>query len=538
VKRFLRGTLVGTLAVVVLSSIAVPALAASPSAADVTTAGHLLRPGADTTVFGIDLSGSSLTTVSKVRIDFAQNGADTDFDIDDLWASPAGIQLWRDDSNSTPQTQDVLDAGDTKISDSFAFSALRATLDVTPAWHLVTADPSEGAYTLLMSIRLSNSVSDGDDFTVTLPGDAWVTNIPMLGFNAVTSRVLAADAAAPTVTSFAPPVLQTDNLYWQLSEDVAGVSNSSVSLQVQGTSTDLPVTVSYEAAAHRIKADPAQPLITGQYYDAVLLPAGPGSITDHAGNELDPDVRAFRAGRSASEGAYGATYVWRTETNSNAYSGSLTTNNMAGASASYAFTGTSVVWYTITDPTQGNAAVTIDNVSKGTINNYSSTAKFKVARTFSGLGAGAHTITIKVLGTKGSTSGTDTRVTIDAFKDGGTIKGTPSMVYRWATATTSKAYGGTWRTSRMYRTSMSFVFRGTAVTWQTILGPDQGRALVYIDGVYKGQLDNYSGVYVYKYGRTFSGLSNAQHTIQILVAGTRNPSSKQSYVVVDGFDVV
>jgi hypothetical protein len=532
----MRGILVAAMALAALSTIAVPAFAASPSATDLTSAAQFVRASQDLTVFGIDLSGSSLTTVSKVRVDFAQNGSDADFDFSDLEASPDGIQVWRDDSNATPETQDVIDAGDTRLSGSFTFIAMRATVNFSQAWHLVAADVSEGNYTLLMRIRTSSSIGDGHDFTVTLPSDAWVTNLPLLGFSAVTSHVITADTVAPTVTSYAAPIAQTDDMYWQLSEDVTGVGTASVSFQVQGTSTDLPVTVVYEAAAHRIKADPAQTLITGQRYDAVLLPFGPGSIVDRAGNPLDPDARAFRAGRTATEVAYGATYSWRSYASSSAYDGSFTANNMAGASMSYTFTGTSVVWYTVMDPAQGNASVTIDGASKGTFNNYSATAKYKVGRTFSGLSNAAHTITIAVLGTRGSTSGTDARVAVDAFKDGGTIKGTPAAGYRWATVYTSKAYGGIYKRSRMFGTSMTFQFRGTAITWQTVLGPDMGRADVYVDGVYKGLMDNYSGVYVYHYTRTFGGLSDALHTIQIRVASTRNPSASSSNIAIDGFE--
>src|SRR5207253_3083584 len=82
---------------------------------------------------------------------------------------------------------------------------------------------------------------------------------------------------------------------------------------------------------------------------------------------------------------------------------------------------------------------------------------------------GTHTITIRVSGTKGATAGKDVRVSIDAFKDSGTYKGTPSVSYRWASVTTSSADGGSWRAARYSGTYMTFVFRGTSIDWRTTL---------------------------------------------------------------------
>jgi len=535
VKKIGRTIVVLAVALFALASLASPALATSPSATDLTTAGQRMRPDVDTAIFGIDLSGNSLTTVSTVHVDFAQYGSDTDFDISDLQASPDGVVLWRDSSNATPETQDVLDAGDQRLSTSFTFSGLRANLTISPAWHLPAADPSEGNYTLLLSVQLSDSVANGDDFIATLPSDAFVTNIPILGFTAVSTHVITADPTAPTVLSFAPAVAQTDNIYWQLSESVVGVSASTVVFRLHGTTTDVPATVSYDDAAHKITVHPTAPLTAGQSYDADLLPDGPGAITDLAGNELAPDPETFRGATTVSETAPGSAYAWRALSNSSSYNGSYWVNNMPGASAAYAFSGSSLVWYTVKDPYQGVASVTIDGHSKGTFNNYASTATYKVARSFTGLGSGPHTISIRVTGTKGSSSGRDVRVSIDAFKDSGTYKGTPTMSFRWASVSNSMADGGSYRAARFSGTYMTFVFRGTSIDWRTVLGPGMGRALVYVDGVSKGTFDNYSGVTITKYLRHIGGLTDAVHTLKIMVSATRNASASDSVLVVDGF---
>ncbi|TMK18284.1 MAG: hypothetical protein E6G68_07510 [Actinobacteria bacterium] len=346
---------------------------------------------------------------------------------------------------------------------------------------------------------------------MTLPSDAWGTNIPVLGFAAVTSHVITADPTPPSVLAFAPAVAQTDNIAWQLSESVIGVGPSTVSFRVHGTPTEVPSTISFDDVTHRVIVHPPTPLTAGQYYDADLLPDGPGGIVDRAGNQLDPDSRSFRVTTVVNETVYGTAYSWRTLTSSSA-----------------------VVWYTITDPYQGVAGVTIDGHSKGTVNNYSSTAKYKVARTFSGLSSGTHTITIRVAGTKSSSS-KDVRVSIDAFKDSGTYKGTPSVGYRWAAVSSSSAEGGSYRAARFSGTYMTFTFRGTSIDWRTTLGPGMGRALVSVDGVGKGTIDNYAGVTITNYERHFGALSDAVHTIKIMVASTRNPSASNSVIVVDGF---
>jgi len=540
VKKILNGILITAVALAALAAAALPAAASacasSPCADDLTMPGLAIRPGPDVAVFGIDLTGSNLTTVGTVHVDFAQVGADTTFDMSDLEASPDGVALWRDDSNSTPTTQDVLDPADTKLSTSFTTSGMRANLKISPAWHLPAASAAEGTYTLFLTIRLSSTVSDGDDFTVTLPSDAFQSNIPILGFNAVTSNAITADPTAPVVQWFAPAVLQTDNIYWQLSERVFGVGPSTVAFRLHGTTTDVPATVSFDDVSDRVIVHPTTPLMAGQSYDANLLPGGAGGIVDRAGNPLAPDSRSFRAATDVGETAYGTSYAWASHTTSSAYGGNYTANNIGGSTATYKFTGTSITWYTLTDPYQGKATVYIDNRWKGQVNNYAATAKYLVPRTYSGLTSGAHTILIRADGVKGSTSGRDTWAVVDAFKVGSTLTTNPVLTYTWLAVSNSNAVGGTYRASRLPGTSVTFAFRGTSIDWRTILGPGMGRAAVYIDGAYKGIVDDYYGATIYRYTRSFAGLSDGVHTIKILAAG-RNTRATDSLIVVDGFDV-
>ncbi len=533
-KRFLRVLTVTAVALVALGATAVPAFAASPSAMSLVASTTYVRPGANLTTFGIELtSGFLVSTLNEVRVDFNDVGG-ANFSIEDDLEAGDGVILWRDSSFATAETQDKLDAGDVAVSSGYSFTGSQATLNITPDYPLPAA--AEGSYSFLLTIQLASTVASGDDFTVTLPTDAFQTGL--LGTSlpaAVTTATIIADKTAPAVTLFTKPVTQTDNFSWKISEPVTGVSQATVALFLHGTTTEVPVTVSYDSASQTIVGDPVSYLTAGQEYDAVLLPDEPGAITDRAGNPLPAKTNQFRAATNVNEIAPGVRYLWRNLANSSTYGGSYLVNNMRGASVAYTFSGTSIVWYTITDPYQGKASVSIDGTSFGTINNYSASTRYKVGRTFSGLSSGTHTITIRVTGSLGSSAGRDVRVSVDAFRRLGSTDVTPSVSHRWAAVSASGADGGTYRSARFSGTEMSFVFSGTSIAWRTIRGPAMGQAFVYIDGTLKGTFDNYSSSTTYKYMRAFLNLNPGTHTIRIKVASTRNSKATDRIIAVDGF---
>jgi hypothetical protein len=531
--KLFKGSVVIAVVLTCLALTALPAFAAA-SAVDLTTNGQWIRPGAgDLPIFGIDLTGGGLTKLSAVRVDFAQVG-DADFDFGDLEASPDGVTLWRDSSNATQATQDRFDAGDSRVSNSFTVTDMRATLSINPPADLPAA--SEGLYTFFVTVRASGGAGDGDDFTATLPQDAFQTTLLPIGLTPVTTHTITADTSAPVVEAFIPAFSQTDDIAWKISEAVSGVGSSTVAFRAHDTGVAVPAAITWVPSTRMIEIDPASPLTAGQTYDAVLLPDGPGGIADAAGNELAPDFQSFRALTDVSETAPGTLYTWRSLASSSAYGGSYVANNTPASSASWTFTGTSVTWYTITDPYQGIANVYIDGKTKPNVNNYSSTTKYKVARTYSGLSSGTHNITIRVTGTKGSTVGKDSRVSIDAFKVGG-LYGTPNLAFKWAMVSSSGAQGGSYLAAQFPWTEMTFVFAGNSVDWRTTLGAGMGKAAVYIDGVSKGTFDNYSGVTISKFMRSFTGLSNGVHTIKIMVASTKNALSKGTTIAIDGFQI-
>jgi lysozyme len=245
----------------------------------------------------------------------------------------------------------------------------------------------------------------------------------------------------------------------------------------------------------------------------------------------------FRASTSEEETTVAVRYAWRTVTSAPAQGGSYVTDRLAGARASFGFTGTAVTWYTVKGPNQGKGAVYIDGFYKGTFNNYASRGAFNVKRSFSGLTAGTHTIAIRVLGVKGSVYGRDTRVAIDAFQVGATLIASPWLRYDWASVTAASASGGTYTTSDLAGSSVTVTFRGVAFDWYTARGAAEGKASVYVDGALKATIDNYAPTTAYGVRLRFGGLTDALHTIRIVVLGAKQTASSGTRISFDRFAV-
>lgn len=99
---------------------------------------------------------------------------------------------------------------------------------------------------------------------------------------------------------------------------------------------------------------------------------------------------------------------------------------------------------------------------------------------------------------------------------------------------------GTQSYSRFADAWAEFGFRGTGIDWLISTQENYAIAKVYIDGVFKQNVDLYSSIrrdqqVVY----SIRGLDpNIGHTIRIVHSGTKNPSATDTYIGVDAFDVV
>jgi hypothetical protein len=281
---------------------------------------------------------------------------------------------------------------------------------------------------------------------------------------------------------------------------------------------------------------PSAALVPGQTYTATLNPAGAVSpITDLAGNHLAPTAKTFRASLNEQESSAAARPAWRTVATSAASGGSYVIDHLAGASAAYTFTGTSVSWVTVTGTAEGTAYVYVDNVLKASVNNYATSTHYGVVRTVSGLSSATHTVKVLVRGVKGSSAATDSLVAVDDFLAGGvkTESSSGAVHYIWRSVATSSASGGRYAIDDLAGASTSFTFKGTAISWYTVTGPAMGKANVYIDGVLKATVDNYSAATAYGVRRSFGSLSNAVHTMKIVVLGQHRSTSKGNGIAID-----
>lgn len=109
------------------------------------------------------------------------------------------------------------------------------------------------------------------------------------------------------------------------------------------------------------------------------------------------------------------------------------------------------------------------------------------------------------------------------------------LTYTWGTMQSPAAYGGSFALDRQPGASFRFAFRGTRVTWYTVMGPSFGKAEVLIDGRGHGVFDLWARHRITKVPRTFSGLRGGSHVITIRALGTRRPAATDRVIAVDAF---
>lgn len=359
----------------------------------------------------------------------------------------------------------------------------------------------------------------------------------------------------PPSASVILPTTLTGSITVNFSEPVEFINSSNATLaEIPASGSPVPLAVTMTCTPQggvsgacgdtsfypELSIQPTAQLVPGDHYALTLDPAGVSPpITDQEANILATVSDAFRGGLIQDENSPAAVPRWSSVKSTSASGGSYSEDHAAGAAASFAFTGTSVTWQTVDGPNQGEAKIYVDNVFKETVNNYAKTMQFKIARTITGLVSGPHILKIVVTGVKGSTAGTDAEVAVDAFAVGTTVTqdGAAGVSYVWALKKSSAATGGAYALDDVAGAKYSFTFRGTAVTWVTVFGPSMGEAAIYVDGALKGTVNNYSDTVAYLGKRTVSGLTDAVHTLQVVVLGKHATAATGSNVAVDGFVV-
>jgi lysozyme len=360
--------------------------------------------------------------------------------------------------------------------------------------------------------------------------------------------VAAADTTLPVTTLMTTRAL-TGSQRAVFNEPVGPVTARNLVLRVAGSTANLPASISCaDGAGVRVDCrttavrsaalKPALPLVPGERYQLSVNPCDAQIlIADVAGNATDVKTVTFRSSTAEEETSAATRYAWRTVASGSAQGGSYVTDRLAGAQASFSFSGSAVTWITVKGPSQGKASVYIDGAYKGTFNNYAARGAFNVKRSFSGLSAGTHRITIRVLGVKGSVYGRDKRVAIDGFQVGATLLTSPWLRYDWASVTTASASAGAYATSDLPGAWVAVTFRGVGLDWYTVRGPAQGKATVYVDGTLKTTVDNYAASTTYGVRIPVGGLTDGLHTIRILVLGSKQAASSGTRVSFDRFVV-
>jgi hypothetical protein len=77
--------------------------------------------------------------------------------------------------------------------------------------------------------------------------------------------------------------------------------------------------------------------------------------------------------------------------------------------------------------------------------------------------------------------------------------------------------------------SVTLVFRGTGVTWNALVGPNEGKAAVRVDGALITTQDLYAAGSAYQ-DFTYAGLRDTFHTLRITVLGSKQPASSDTII--------
>jgi hypothetical protein len=356
------------------------------------------------------------------------------------------------------------------------------------------------------------------------------------------SRSWTVDATAPTATFQTPTTLNGKALI-MFSEPVNSLSLTDTQLRVTGgtvvptnaTCFQLAATVPCATAGlTSVTLQPKRLLVPGQHYTVAEAAA---AAQDAASNLSVAAAKSFRAKRVLQENTAPVSTTLQKVKSRLAYGKSYIRGHLAGAQSTWKFRGRSITWWTVRGPAQGKATVFVDGHKKATVNNYAAANHYRVARTFKRLGAGRHTIVIRVLGVKGAKAGKGTYVAVDAFNVGKKRTSSPRLIASWRRVRSSHFFSRHATVADLAGETVSLTFRGTSITWTTMRNRRQGKAVIYVDGVRKAVVDNYSATARYRVSRLVRHLSDSLHTLRIVVLGKHHRGGRGNTVTFDRFAI-
>jgi hypothetical protein len=241
---------------------------------------------------------------------------------------------------------------------------------------------------------------------------------------------------------------------------------------------------------------------------------------------------------------------WTSDTGtSRAWSGgAAAVSATPGAQATFTFIGTEVRWVGLAGPQTGIARVSLDGSFQQEVDTYAPSEIQGVVFTATTLAAGRHTLTIDVTGTRNAAS-TGASIVVDALDVRARIEESDPAValttdWRWDgidgtwSGTSPNTGNGLAAFTRTAGARATLSFTGTGASWIGLRAPWTGTARVLVDGAFFSEVDTYAATeQTQKVLFSVTGLADGAHTLAVEPTGLKNPSSIDSLVIVDAFDV-
>jgi hypothetical protein len=225
--------------------------------------------------------------------------------------------------------------------------------------------------------------------------------------------------------------------------------------------------------------------------------------------------------------------------------------NTNGARATITFNGTGITWFGMKDGWAGLANVYLDGTMT-VVDTYGTGGYQQPMFMARGLAPGPHTLSIEVTHERGSqTQGSWVWIDYFVIDNGAPVQGGVTAMGRIEENHAALLFTGRWysNTSPVHNegraalamdptSSVTVGFDGTGISWVGYRDEWSGMARVFIDGVLKTTIDAYlsppkSRMTLY----TINNLPAGAHTLRIEATGTRNESSRGSWIWVDSFDI-
>ena len=233
--------------------------------------------------------------------------------------------------------------------------------------------------------------------------------------------------------------------------------------------------------------------------------------------------------------------LWTSGSSTAASGGTYRYASIIGSYVDMMFTGSSVAWIGTMSPGSGTAEVFLDGVSLGIVDAYSPTTRYGQVVWFAdNLADGRHRVTIKATGQR-NTLATGSRITIDRLAAPGVRipcyeegDSRVNIVGAWTSVTSSEAESGKYLWSATVESHVVIRFNGTSMRWCGPVGPEYGKAEVYLDGRLVGTVDQYAETAsAHQIVWSVSGLKDGQHAVVIRVLGEKSAASTGTRVAFD-----